>query len=350
MSTISVIIPIYNGETYLKQCINSIQNQTLKDIEIICINDGSTDSSKDIVLNLSLIDPRIKYYEQKNLGVSEARNTGAILATGKYIHFIDQDDFIADNMYEDLYLLADKNSLDFISSDIRFFGINDSINYEIPIKKNEIYNSNSPEVKEFLYTFFKFSLGQGAIWNKLFNRIFFLKNVRFLSRDVVKSEDTLFSILSIMNASRFMFSDSIYYNYRVRINSQSRDSSILDLDLSLNMFTVLSKKLPETSWKNDFLMKSFNSNIIFNLFSMVLNSKYESVFDKVFSLRKILNYPYYSRSHMIDLSLSKRLLIILFNFKLTLLVPFIYNFVNKVSKSKSQSKIKSHLDLFLPYE
>ena len=100
---VSIIIPIYNVEKYLTKCIESVINQTYKNLEIILVNDGSTDNSKEIIDKYSLIDSRIKVINKKNGGLSEARNAGIEIAKGDYIGFLDSDDWIELNMYEKLY-------------------------------------------------------------------------------------------------------------------------------------------------------------------------------------------------------------------------------------------------------
>ena len=109
---ISVVVPIYNTSKYLPRCLNSIINQTYKNLEIICINDGSTDSSLSILQNYTQKDSRIKITTQKNAGLSAARNTGITKSTGKYITFIDSDDEISHNMLEKLLVSLQKNDAD----------------------------------------------------------------------------------------------------------------------------------------------------------------------------------------------------------------------------------------------
>jgi len=114
MTKISVIIPVYNTEKYLKECLESIINQTLTDIEIICINDGSTDNSLDILNSYANSDKRIKVFSQKNQGQGTARNYGMKIATGDYIHFMDSDDILELNTFEDSYRICEEKNLDFI--------------------------------------------------------------------------------------------------------------------------------------------------------------------------------------------------------------------------------------------
>lgn len=112
MCKISVIIPVYNAENYLPECLNSVINQTLQEIEIICINDGSTDNSLSVLEKYSLKDSRIRILNQKNEGVSKARNLGIENAKGEFLAFLDADDWLPDNdTYKDLYDAAVKNSV-----------------------------------------------------------------------------------------------------------------------------------------------------------------------------------------------------------------------------------------------
>ena len=114
MATISVIIPIYNSKRYLEKCLNSIVNQTFKDIEIICINDGSKDNSEKILENFALTDKRIKIINSKHRGISFARNKGIEIAKGKYCYFVDSDDWIELNTLEKLINIAENNNVDVV--------------------------------------------------------------------------------------------------------------------------------------------------------------------------------------------------------------------------------------------
>ena len=100
---ISIIVPVYNSSATLDKCINSLINQTYKNIEIIIVDDGSIDNSYDICLRYSLNDSRVKLIKQNNFGVSFARNKGLEICNGKYIGFVDADDYIEKNMYSKLY-------------------------------------------------------------------------------------------------------------------------------------------------------------------------------------------------------------------------------------------------------
>ena len=111
---ISVIVPVYNSEKYLKQCLDSIVGQTFKDIEIICVNDGSTDSSSQILAEYASKDDRFVIINQENGGAGKARNTGLDASRGKYLSFLDSDDFFESTMLEKAYKKIEQDNSDFV--------------------------------------------------------------------------------------------------------------------------------------------------------------------------------------------------------------------------------------------
>lgn len=124
MCLISVIIPVYNVEKYLEQCLDSVINQNLQDIEIICVDDGSTDNSPSILEKFSSKDNRIKIFSKENGGQASARNLGIKKAKGKYIAFVDSDDFIKEDMFVKLYDVAENNNLDIAMCKIALYDDN----------------------------------------------------------------------------------------------------------------------------------------------------------------------------------------------------------------------------------
>ena len=116
---ISVVVPVYNVEQYLEKCVNSIINQTYKNLEIILVDDGATDKSGKLCDELAKLDNRIMVYHKKNGGLSDARNYGVERATGDYIGFVDSDDYIDAEMYEKLYEALKKENVDVAESNIK---------------------------------------------------------------------------------------------------------------------------------------------------------------------------------------------------------------------------------------
>lgn len=146
---VSVIIPVYNTEKYINECINSITAQSLPHIEIICIDDGSTDHSLQILQKISQQDGRVKVLSQDNMGQSAARNRGLELAHGKYIYFMDSDDRLKSNALEFLVNEAEKNRLDILYFDGTVFFDNDELkkkylymqeNYVRPFEYSQTYS------------------------------------------------------------------------------------------------------------------------------------------------------------------------------------------------------------------
>ena len=117
MPKVSLIIPVYNVENYIEKCLNSVVNQTLKDMEVIIVNDGSKDLSKQKIQKYLEKYPWIKYLEKENGGLSDARNYGMPYATGKYIAFLDSDDYVEETMYEEMYNIAEKENADMVDCD-----------------------------------------------------------------------------------------------------------------------------------------------------------------------------------------------------------------------------------------
>lgn len=142
---VSVIVPIYNTEKFLRKCIESIVNQTLQEIEIILINDGSTDNSHNICLEYAEKYPeKIRYINNKNIGCSATRNLGIELAKGEYIAFVDSDDYIEKGMYKEMYEVTRNKNLDVVVSGIIY---EDSF--------NKIQGISIPQNIKFYYDYFK---------------------------------------------------------------------------------------------------------------------------------------------------------------------------------------------------
>ena len=142
MVKLSIIVPIYNTEKYIERCLSSLINQTLQDIEIICINDGSTDNSIKILSQMAQSDSRIRIIEQPNLKQGAARNNGMRHATGEYLGFVDSDDWVDLDYYEKLYDAAKKYNVDIaLATNVRIGNNKTKIKKRLDIKKEEVYNN-----------------------------------------------------------------------------------------------------------------------------------------------------------------------------------------------------------------
>lgn len=204
-SLISVIVPVYNTGKYVLNCIQSIINQTYKDLEIIIVDDGSNDNTRDIV---SLVeDDRITYIYQENQGVSAARNNGLEHSKGDYITFIDSDDTIFPEMYEILLNLAEKNKADIAHC---------SYNRVTEGGGKPIGNTNKKyifEGEDSVSALLRGNLFTGGVWNKLYRREL-VDNIRF-DETIKINEDVLFNFYAFRNSVKTVFIDRCLYNYNI---------------------------------------------------------------------------------------------------------------------------------------
>lgn len=200
-SLVSVIVPIYNREKYLSRCIDSISNQTYKNIEIILINDGSTDRTKEICDEYKSKDSRIRVYHIENHGVSYARNLGIKKSSGKYIQFVDSDDYIDEQMIEILV-----NNIKEYDMVICGFNLHGSYTSRKQTKPQELHNK-----KEILSNFSELlKLGLfSSVWNKLFCKA---KINNLFEEDMKYAEDLMFCLKNIKYVEKIKIIDDCLYN------------------------------------------------------------------------------------------------------------------------------------------
>lgn len=217
MARISVIIPIYNVAEYLKKCIDSILDQSGVEIEVILVNDGSTDNSGEICDNYSKKDSRIKVFHKENGGVSSARNNGLKNATGEWICFVDADDWIEKNSIEKIISVDVKNILDIIiaKSHIKREEIIEKEEYPFDINwEGQIFNG-SDLLKNEGYV-------RGSVCGVLYRRIFLIKNNISFPVNLKNGEDSIFNSICTIFAERVSFSNAHFYNIYERDGSATR--------------------------------------------------------------------------------------------------------------------------------
>ena len=229
---VSVIIPVYGVEKYINQCLDSVVNQTYKNLEIIVVNDGTKDRSAIIAKEYEKKDSRVKVYDFENGGLSVARNRGVNLATGKYIAFLDSDDWIDVNMYKTLVEKMEEYKLDLVECGVTEFNMAENtykvFKYKNPIIKKILFTKKSFDA--FLHT---------VVWNALYTRE--------LARQVVYPkglihEDNYASGLYHGLASKEMSINQAFYFYRINPLGLSRGVVKRPLDKSL-CFALLVKDL-----------------------------------------------------------------------------------------------------------
>lgn len=224
---VSVIVPVYNLFNYISKCISSIVSQTYKDLEIIIINDGSTDNSISEINRLASTDNRIIVIDKMNEGVSVARNTGIERATGKYIMFVDGDDLIDTDMVQKLIDKAEKNQADYVGGGFIF---------EDPdIKKRRFSPDGFSPVTFKNRDVFKNYLAGKYIWSSVWGGIYLREtinknNVRFVP-EIKYAEDVFFTINFMAFAKKVIICEDHFYHVLVRSSSVTRNC-IHELDKS----------------------------------------------------------------------------------------------------------------------
>ena len=214
---ISVIVPIYNAEISIKKCIESILNQTKKELEIILINDGSTDNTEEIIKTFK--DKRIKYYKNKNQGIGKTRNFGIDKATGEYIMFLDSDDYMSNDECELLYKKSLEDDLDICICD--FYRVYDDRKEEtkLPNFKSSSLKENPDIITENLNP-----------WGKIFSKKLIKdNNIRFVEN--LKYEDAPFVIEALCNAKKIGKVNKPLHYYVIHNNSETtvRDERCFDI-------------------------------------------------------------------------------------------------------------------------
>lgn len=209
---ISVIVPVYKVEEYLERCIDSIRLQTLKKIEIILVDDGSPDNCPQLCDQFAEMDERIKVIHKANGGLSDARNAGIAIANGKYISFIDSDDWIEKRMYEELCYVAEKFDAEIAESSFRYV-------YPDRIKE-ELYNTGTCVVLdniEALKEEMKWRYFKSVAWNKIYRKELFDSGIRYPKGKYHEDEFTTYRLLYA--AKKLVYLDRVMYNYVQREDS-----------------------------------------------------------------------------------------------------------------------------------
>jgi len=267
MVEVSIIVPVYNAQKTLNKCIDSILRQSFNDFELILINDGSIDNSGTICDRYAEIDHRIKVIHKKNQGVSHTRNIGLENASGKYIQFIDSDDWIEETILEKLISFMVGNT------DIVICGYNRVLMNENIYKiEKEIYAKKviGIKIEEFLknfYYYFELEI-MNALWNKLFKRELIYKNNIKFNENLSLGEDLLFNIDYIGNCRKITNLDEALYNYVIFNDNKSLSTRFNPkrLEAQLIMYTNIIEILDRFGQCRDeneeYFRKGFSKAII----------------------------------------------------------------------------------------
>lgn len=236
---VSVIVPIYEVESYLKSCVNSILKQTYKNIEVILVDDGSPDRCPEICNELALFDNRIKVIHQKNMGLSGARNTGIDNATGAYLVFVDSDDTVEETMIEKLYMCLHKHNCMMAACGRNYVFEDGKIIHNLP-KGMDVVFEFTDAIRE-MNTFYKFDM---SAWAKIYNKELF-SEIRFPVGKLSEDYFVMYRLIDL--AQKIGFISEPLYNYLQRTSSISRNKKINHdfIEAAKEQMLYLDKKYPE---------------------------------------------------------------------------------------------------------
>lgn len=212
---VSIIVPVYNREQYLKTCIDSILSQAYKDLQVILVDDGSTDKSGEICDSYQKKDSRVIVKHTENHGVSHARNTGLKCATGDYIAFVDSDDTVDKNMFFEMVEAAKETGADIILSDLSVLSCGKNENIVVGLEPLRVYRKEEIQ-KDILprFTFIgKENLALFAFYTKLYKREVIIDNNIFFDTSISYEEDKLFAIEALANCNSLYYIPKAYYKY-----------------------------------------------------------------------------------------------------------------------------------------
>lgn len=224
MPKVSLIIPVYNVENYIEKCLNSVVNQTLKDMEVIIVNDGSKDLSKQKIQKYLEKYPWIKYLEKENGGLSDARNYGMPYATGKYIAFLDSDDYVEETMYEEMYNIAEKENADMVDCDFV---------WEYPNRKRkdigEIYKTKKEMIEKC----------RVVAWNKIIKREI-LEKTKIKFPVGLRYEDMEFFYKLVPYINKVSFIKKCFVHYVQRENSIANTQNVRTKEIFIILDNIIS--------------------------------------------------------------------------------------------------------------
>lgn len=288
-SIISVIIPIYNVEKWLPSCINSILNQSFKNIELILVNDGSKDRSREICEEYAKKDNRIKVINQNNCGVSSARNTGIKVATGKYVTFIDPDDTISQEYFETMYSIAELNKCDAVVSGY----------INIPSNKISITNFKLYTImhgQDFVLSSSNIHSNNDLcfVWRYIYKlNIIKEKNITF-NENIYTGSDVVFNLEYLLECNRvYAIEDQLYYYTENRDDSIMRTPYKPRLESSLILQYKIRKKLSQKFGLLNYnhYKKDMANYYIKNIYNMIIkNLKSSNSSDIYCDLKRIVKY------------------------------------------------------------
>jgi|GEM_PF-784567 len=276
---ISVLIPVYNAEEFLEESINSVLNQTLKDIELICVNDGSKDNSLEMLNEFARKDTRVKVINKLNGGCGSARNKALDHAKGEFVYFFDPDDYILPNAFEELYKNAKSNDSDMVIFKIARFRDGENIDYSIPgFEVDKVFGDvdfnhftfNYKDIKSYVLN------ASFAPWSKLYKKEFLDRFDNFRFDLGVAFDDVPFHVKSFLRASKISFVPEFFYHYRLSNPNSVNNTKSNQIDI-FKICDLVEDFLKEENYYDEFIGE-FTFFKVTQILNYIISSNYEEYF------------------------------------------------------------------------
>lgn len=296
---VSVIIPVFNSERYLRQCLESVLSQSMQDFEIICVDDGSTDGSLEILDGYSAADNRFVVIRQIGKGGGAARNRGMDVARGEYLYFLDSDDWIDRSMLESLVFNADAGNSDLVVSGVLEFSDSTGEEWEAPwmlrsdlLPKEEVFSGES--VSDCVLSAFP-----NLVWNKLFRRSFVQgKGIRF--QEIPRANDLFFASIAAVEAQRISIVENAMVHHRVGSKDSCQSTNDRYPLGFIEAFSAVGEYL-RTCGKLDLFEHDFANQVVdalvYNLDTLTTYESYAAVY---YAFRERLEKPFALNLHSED--------------------------------------------------
>ena len=316
---LSIIVPVYGVEKYIDKCLNSLVKQSLKEIEIIVVNDGTKDNSQKIIDKYVKKYPdKIKSYIKENGGQGSARNYGLKKTTGEYIGYVDSDDFVEKDMYKKLYNKAKENNYEIVVCG------NYNVSEDYQNKNIDAFINNYNTDLENIF------FGKMAVWNKIYKRDILIKN-KLEFKEKVWYEDLAFTLKAIMNSNTFAFIDEPLYDYLIREGSTMNNSNVQRNLEILDAFNDILSYIQHNKKEEYFNKIEFLAidHIYISAIVRVLKADSDKNIKKE-TIEKLINYMnknfpnYKSNKYINTLSKNRKIIYKLINIKMYGLINLIF--------------------------
>lgn len=345
---VSIVLPIYNiKEEYIRNCVDGLLAQTKKEIELLLIDDGSTNNAYDVCLSYQQKDSRVRIFRQKNSGLAAARNKGMDEAIGKWVCFVDPDDWCTNDYIENMYICGEKYNADIVQCSCYVYYS------EKKIIKNRIYNAeshllNNDEktnlmdqiISKSLSDYYPPEINSGTVWAKLFNMDFLKRNNLRAVEGMVRMQDGIFSLYAFENAAAVFYLDKPLCYYRKELGSASFRYNPNIVEHFEKFYYEVEKFLSKYNKSKEqfaaFKMKkltSFNSYLLYYYFNP--NSG-KNMKESKKELKTLLKQPQYNEalSHIYPeyLNFSEKIFVYLLKIKA-------FDILNVIVKMRSKYKL-----------